>query len=296
MRITLLKSNYSIPMSNLLSATLRSSLVPVPVTLEFTTNSTKELDDQLIVGAELTVGDLPLVLEIVKAQPLKSQTIKDGRRVGGFACVAILAGCKRLIEPISKAVILKDTSFNAVLRACGAKISLAEDLPLPEFICLIGSMPTQRIALYLQQEAAVMCIKNNRLAVVKIDAILKQKSIDTFDPSAMTWLHSDAAVKMQKSSYVSIDKDGSTVLGDNTTAGLSVFQRAGLDARQLKNMEKVLVKRGTIMRPLNLTVSSGDVVEIDKKQYALLTVVNHLTTGAQGGSQVMTSKMWLASL
>ena len=44
---------------------------------------------------------------------------------------------------------------------------------------------------------------------------------------------------MQKSSFVTVENNGSTVVGDDSiTPGHTVTQRAGLDARQVKNLEK----------------------------------------------------------
>ncbi|KNX84011.1 hypothetical protein RR25_19875, partial [Acinetobacter baumannii] len=73
-------------------------------------------------------------------------------------------------------------------------------------------------------------------------------------------------------------------------------QRAGLDARQVKNLEKVLIMRGTIIRPLNLNWNAGDIFEIDSKKYVVLTAAHHIDTGAIGGSMGTSSKFWIANL
>ena len=53
---------------------------------------------------------------------------------------------------------------------------------------------------------------------------------------------------MQKSSFVTVENNGSTVVGDDSiTPGHTVTQRAGLDARQVKNLEKVLIMRGPLL-------------------------------------------------
>ncbi|EYU47329.1 hypothetical protein KTH04_18540, partial [Acinetobacter baumannii] len=162
MQITIVSAGKIIPASELISATLRTDLVPIPASIEFTVQSTTELDSLLKEGELLTVNDISHPFELIKVTPLKTQTIKQDRRVGGISCIGILAGCKRLIEYSKQAIISNETSFNSVIRACGATISLGSDLPLPKFVCLKGSMPTQRLAHYLQQEAAVICFQNNK--------------------------------------------------------------------------------------------------------------------------------------
>lgn len=298
MQIVITASNKLISASESMLATLRTDLVPVPLSFEFSVKATPELEAQLKVGAEILVGNISQPLEIVLVQPIKSQTIKDDRRIGAISCIAVLSGCKKLLTHAEKAAILEQASFNSAIRACGARnIRLGDDLPLPEFICLKGSLPTARLALYLQQEAAVICFRNNKLCVLKLDAIFKQEPVMKLDSSEVHWLSSDQREKLQKSSYVSVEQDGSTVIGDDTTtAGQAVVQRAGLDARQLKNMEKVLIPRGTIQRPLNMELMAGLVVEINRTKYVILTAAHHVETGAVGGSVGSTTKLWLASL
>ena len=297
MRIAILSTNKVISASELIVATLRTDLVPVPVSVEFAVKHTKELEQQLVSGAELLVTDIPHSFEIVYANPVKSQTIKEDGRIGGISCIAVLKGCKKLLDFASNATVLDQTSFNAAYRACGASnIRLGEDIPLPEFICLKGRLPTERLALYLQQEAAVICFKDLKISVLKLDAIFKQDPVLKLDPSEVQWIDSKVLEKHQKSSYVAVDANGTTIGDDTTTQGQSVIQKAGLDARQLKNLEKVLIPRGIVHRPINFELNAGDLVEIDKKNYVILTAAHHVETGAIGGNVGSETKLWLASL
>ena len=298
MQIVIAASNKLISASELMLATLRNDLVPVPLSFEFSVKANRELEEQLKEGAEILVGNISQPFVIVLVQPVKSQTVKDDRRIGAISCIAVLSGCQKLITNTDKAVIQNETSFNSAIRACGARnIRLGDDLPLPEFICLKGRLPTARLALYLQQEAAVICFKDNKICAMKLDALFKQDAVLKLDPSEVHWLNSEQKTKHQKSSYVSVEQDGSTVIGDDTTtAGQAIIQRAGLDARQLKNMGKVLIPRGTIQRPLNMELMAGSVVEISQTKYVILTAAHHVETGAVGGNVGSTTKLWLANL
>ncbi|RZG66850.1 hypothetical protein EXE25_09190 [Acinetobacter bouvetii] len=298
MQIVITATNKLISASELMLCTLRTDLVPVPLSFEFSVKATLELEAQLKVGAEILVGNISQPLEIVLVRPVKSQTVKDDRRIGAISCIAVLSGCQKLIVNTDRAIIQTETSFNAAIRASGVKnIRFGDDLPLPEFICLKGRLPTVRLALYLQQEAAVICFRDNKLNVLKLDSLFKQDPVLKLDFSEVSWLNSNQKEKLQKSSYVSVDQDGSTVIGDNTTtAGQAVIQRAGLDARQLKNLEKVLIPRGTIERPLNMELMAGSVVEISQNKYVILTAAHQVETGAVGGNVGSITKLWLASL
>lgn len=297
MRITLVDSNITISASDLISATLRTDLTPIPTSLEFTVQDTEVLKKALVENAQIIVGEFEAVFGIVNVTPLKTQTVKADRRIGGIACIAIPIGCHRLIQAVNNAVIQDQSSFNSAYRACGAKISLGADLPLPEFICLKGSMPTKRIALYMQQEAAVIAFRNGKVGAFKIDALLKQEVKQKFDPSAVVWFNSDKLENIHKASYVSVDGDGASVLGDaDTTSSQKIIQKAGLSSRQLKNMNKVLIQRGTILRPLTPTIQAGDMLEIGGKNYLVLTAAHVVETGALGGASVTASKFWIGSL
>lgn len=285
-----------IPTSELISATYRTDLVPVPATLELTVRNHPDLVDALVEGAELLVGDLSIPLTIIKVQPLQTQTIKDDRRVGGIALVAVLSGCQGLIEPMNKAVILEQTTFLSAFRSCGGRMGSSDDLPLPYFVCLKGGVPTIEIAKRCQQEAAVVRLSGKRLAVSKITDLLNAPVVEKYDPSAVTWLKNQMIQNLHVPSFVSIDPDGSTVYGTDTTQSRPVDYRPRMTQRQLKNLEKVLIHRGTMTRPLNMERQAGDVILVGTEKLLILTAAHRFDSGALGGNSVMASRFWLSSL
>lgn len=296
MQVVIAATGQIISGANLLSATLRLDCVPVPATLEMTAQSTPELDAALVVGAELLVSDPPISITLVKVQPVKTQTIKDGARIGGIACLGVLSGCQRLIEPASKAIILNDTSLISAMRACGARMRSGADIAIPKFVCLKGQIPTVEIAKRLQQEAAVITMQGNQLAAVKIDALLKAEPMAKYDPSAVAWLDSMALQRLNTRSFVSVAADGSTIENEGNQTGLAVSYMPQMDTRQLKNLEKVLIHRGSMMRPLQMSLSCGDTVLVGGQVFVVLTAAHRTDTGALGGNSVAATKIWLSNL
>ena len=293
MIIIVAKTGHVISGADLVTATLRTDLVPVPVTLELTALSTPELDKALVVGAELLVGDIGISITIIKAMPIKTQTIKNGRRIGGVACTGVLSSCNQLMVPVNHAIDLTDTTFGGAVRASGATIAIANDLPLPRFVCFKGQTPSHQIAKYLQQEAAVVVFRRGQLSIIKIDALLADEPIGNYDSSAIAWIDSPNVQATKTPSFVSIGIDGSTVEGENTTTGRPVSYLPGLDTRQLKNLEKVLITRGTMIRPLDYKLQAGQVIQVGKMKLVILTSANHVNTST---NSVMATKVWLASL
>lgn len=296
MQITLVDEGITISTSNLLSATLRTDLVPVPISLEINVQNSDDLEGKLGIGTKLTIGDLGIDLTIIASQPFESQTIKDGRRVSGVACVAIPLGCESLITPLSKAVIQDSTSMNSAMRACGLRAKLGNDVPLPKFVCLRGTIPTERIALYAQQESAVIAYQNKKIGAFKITELLKQPEKITLDESAVAWIESDRLQSIRTASYVGVGADGSTYMGEDASTGRNIKQVAGADTRQLKNLGKILIVRGTVLRPLMPEINAGDTVKIGENRYVVITVAHRIDTGSLGGSSVTASKFWIGDL
>ena len=280
----------------LLTATLRLDLVPVPMTLEFSVKMTDETKSLLQVGKEILIGEDELSLELLKVQPYQTEQIREGERIGGVACVAISKGLKKLIEPVKNAIILDQASFNQALRASGATVALSNNLPLPRFVCLKGSVPTERIASYLGEESAVIKPNKNKIDCVKLDSLFKQEPVGQYNAGEVQWVEHPTLKENLITSYISVDEKGETVVAENTTAGRPIGQKARLDSRQLKNLEKVLVHQGTLTRPYDAKLEAGQLVEIDSKNYVILTSVNHFETGALGGEPVMMTKCWLSAL
>lgn len=289
----LFKDGSFIDYGLLLSATLRTDLVPVPVTLEFSVKANATLKQKIVVGAEVFITDKQIPIKIVDVRSLGNQTVKDGERVEGIAAIGVLSGCELLIERTNKAVIQYETSFSAAMRACGCKSAFGKDLPLPKFVLFRGHLPTDEIAIRAQEEAAVICYRDGKLNALRIDQILSQEPIISLDPSAVVFKDSPLLEKKQTPSFITIAKDGFTVEGELNERKPSAF-RALADSRITKNLEKVLLTRATILRPLDLSLLAGTTVQVGDRKMAILTSAHRVDTGALGGASVMASKLWLA--
>lgn len=281
--------------SELISATLRVDMVPVPVTLEMTTTASPDLVEQLTEKSVVLVGDLPIPIVLIKVQQLNTQVIKDGQRVAGLSIVGVLQGCEGLITPTRRAIIQEDTTFLSALRACGARFRSGQDLPLSSFVCLMGGLPTEQIAMRLQQEAALMFFDRGSLSVVKIDEFLKRDPIAQYDPSSVAWQKNQTVESLKKSAFYSIGEDGSSIENSTPTLARPLDYKPRLNSRQLQNMEKILVRRAVLTRPLDLRLQP-DVVLVGDQRLIVVTAAHRIDTGAIGGNSVMMSKVWLYSL
>lgn len=290
-----LPNNSTLSLSELLSATLRTDLVPVPATLEITVNGTPEMVKAMVQGTDLVVGESSIKITLVKVQSLRTQMIQGDRAVGGIACVGILTGCLPLIEPLTNAVILFNTTVAEAYRACGCKVAFSKDLPLSKFVCLKGQTPTFEIARRLQEEAAVIRLKDGKLQAIRLDELMKEPAIATYDASAMQRLENPMVESRSLVSFLSVNDDGESIEGDLRDSRPVMF-KGGLDSRQLKNLEKVLITRGVVQRPLDNKLQAGQIIKVGDTKLTVLTGAHRVDTGALGGATAMVTKAWLAEV
>lgn len=296
MRIVVVADNKIIPMSHLMTATLRTDLVPVPVTLEFTVSEQDNYFSRLALGSKIFVADYSFEFEIVKHMPVQTQTVKDGKLIGALACIAIPSAFLAMIAPTRKALCLENTSFKAVLRAIGIKFPVGTDAPLEKFIMLVGSLPSERLAVYLQQEALVMVLKKGKVHFCKVDSFLKNDAVTVIDNSAIMWVDNKHSENLEVSTFVSVDIGDSSQVNETPTMNRYVEQRPNLNARQLRNLERVLICRGTVIRPYDERLYAGETILIQNKKYTILTSANHTQTGIFDGNFANVTKLWIGSL
>lgn len=282
---------------DLISAIYRTDLVPVPVSLEMVVKATDELKELLKIGDKLIVGD-GISLTIVKSQHINMQAVKAGKRVGGLIIIAVLSGCEPLLSVASRATSLNDTSFNEVYRVLGAKVRLKSDIKLNQFICLKGQLPTKRIAISLQKEAAVTMYSDGEISVTRINDLFKGESL-IYDRSALQWIDNPHVLSHGNTNFLSVDDNGSDILGsplNNKQVGY--YPRA--DARELQNLRRILVTKAKMVRQLDDRLNAGSVVTIDdgygQDSLVVLTAAHRYDTGALGGRPIMATQAWLAQL
>lgn len=290
-----LEDGSLVPASDMVSATMRTDMIPVPVSLELVAQRTAKLEADLAAGKRLMLGTEAIPMVIVKSQVVKTQIIRDADTLGAIAVVAVLAGCESLIKPTPNAVILSGTSLAAAYRACGGRAPFGTDIPLPEFVCLKGGLPTAEIARRLQEEGAAIRYRGGKLHGVRLPDLFSGQPVATFDQSAVQWEDNDAVLNRQVVSVVSLAVDGVTVYGDPSGVRPVVY-RGGLDSRRAKNMERVLVTRGRMLRPSNDRLQAGELIQVGDRRMVVLTAAHRIDTGALGGSSAMATKVWLAEL
>lgn len=295
MRIVIENTGQVIGMDHLASATLRTDLIPIPVTLEMSVKLNDELKNELKEGAVLLVGDSNISVTVVQVRRLNTQMVIDDKRFQALSLIAVLTGCENMIDPLKKAVALGDTSFAGAYRACGCKLKFNKDIPLLRFVSAYGSLCTEEIATCLQEESAVIFYEKGKLNAQRLDQFFKQDPVLTLDNSAVAWVNSGKIEQQKVASFVSVGEDGAVVSGNQKPESKTKYY-PDADARRLKNLNKILVTRGTATRTMDMNISAGDIFLVDNIKYVVLTAVHHFKSGALGGGMANASRYWLATL
>ncbi len=291
-----LENDSVISGGDLISAIYRTDLVPIPVSLELSVKLTKENHNFLQANKKLwTVNETELV--IVKAQIINTQSVKDGKRISAVHIIAVLSGCEPLIGVAKRATFLENTSVNQAYRALGAKVRLTNDIKLNQFICLKGQLPTERIALSLQKESAVIRHEQGKkISAIRLNELFKGES-KLYDKSSVHWIDNPSLISHKNINYLSIDDDGSEIIG-NVGQNSAVQYYPQADNRELQNLRRILITQGTMTRQYDEYLMAGKLIAISErnKPLVVLTSAHRYDSGALGGKAVMASKAWLAEI
>lgn len=293
MRVVIEKSGKVIGLDKIASSILRTDLTPVPVSFEFTVKLDEELKNQLVKGAVLLVSDNEVSLTIVKKIELNTQMVLDDQRVSIASFIAVLTGCESLIDPLENAIILSDTSFAQAYRAAGCRLKFDKDIPLSAYIAPFGSWATKALAAYFQEEAALPFFKNGRMNVQRISKFFEAEAT-LIDASAVAWISNPTVENKVLSNYVSVAEDGAMVQGTSSNKTSHYYPDA--DARILKNLNTVLVTRGTVTRSIDTSINAGDIFLINDKKYIVLTAAHQFNSGALGGGTNQASRYWICEV
>lgn len=279
--------------SNLISAIYRTDLVPVPITLELVVKADDRLHGLLAIN-QILFTPKNVSMTIVKSQVINEQSIKVGKRIAAIHVIAVLSGCEALLGVTKKAVSLDNTSFNEVYRALGAKVRIKRDIKLASFVCLKGQMPTVAIAAALQKESAVICHNDQGLSVMRLNELMTGDAV-MFDKSAVHWIDNPNSVRHSNTNYLSIDDNGSDIIGSvRSERSIQYYPRA--DNRELQNLRRILITKGTITRQIDERLDAGRLITVEDKRLVVLTGAHRYDSGAFGGPAVMATKAWLAQI
>ena len=279
------------------SATVRSDLAPVPVTLEAEIRSDDSMEALLAVGELVSTGGGDS-LRIVRSVRVAERDVQGEREMAAMRITALLDACEPIAYVRSRAIIKEGATLAAIYRAAGATIKGVEaDFPVPRFYCPVGDTPTFQIARVLQEQGGAVRWRNGGLQFKRLPDLFKQEPAKTLPDNASDDVESGFMERHQVPWFLSIDAAGAAVFGNRDKPRVARFSPFK-DELQLRNMTRCLVHRKTMRITLDGQLCAGDLVEFaGGEKLAIITAAHCFASGTDDGGTADTyTRLWLGSL
>lgn len=295
MNIYLSESGSQLPGDTVLSTVNRSDLTPVPRSVEFTVKLIDGMESRLVKGAKIWSGRENLAYRIVKtdkAPPVGQVQGKSQQQA--MNVIALLDSCASLSEPLGKAVVQTKKSLAAAMRACGAYAAFGSDFSLPRFSCLRGQTPSYALATVMQEEGAVLVLKDGRLMATRLTDLAKQSPVDDIGQIDSTAkVESDLLQMHDIPTYFAVQDNGAVLQGPSGQSRSVCFMPRG-DQRQLRNASCVLVRNLTVDSQLCQQIQAGHVLRVVGRNYIVITAAH--AQRYNNGALESQSRLWLGSV
>lgn len=279
------------------SAVLRSDLTPIPQTLEATVRLDDELKPFVREGSVIEAGTQGTAFRIVKTvDNAEAQGVQGDRLAGSVSLVGLMDACHPVAYRRQTAVIKEGHTIGGIYRACGARVAVESDFPLPRFACLVGDVPSFWISKVLQEEGGTLVwAGTDRLRFVRLPDLFQQRPVDRIGTDTTEDITSGFLERHEVPSFFSINAEGAFVFGNRNKVRAVQYQPRA-DARVLRNMTRVLVQKKIMRTQFAGHIKAGDVVRVGETPYVVVTAAHVHESGTDGGGPDSYTKLWLGTL
>lgn len=280
------------------SATLRSDLAPIPLTLEAEIRSGEEDMDKLLAEGKTLIVRGSDTMRIISSSRVAGRSVQGSREMAATRIVALLDACQGAAYVRQRAIIKENASLAAIYRAAGATIKgMDADFPVPRFCCPVGDTPTFHIARVLQEEGGAVRWKNGKLQFVRLGDLFKQAAVLTLPDNASENLESGFLERHTVPSFFSLDSSGATLFGNRDKARVVRFSPFK-DAQRLRSMTRCLVQSKVSRIGLAGQIAAGDLIAyVGGAKLAVITAAHVFSSGTDdGGAQDAYTRLWLGSM
>lgn len=274
---------------------LRSDLTPVPRTVELTLQIKEGIQERFAVGNTFWTGRELLEYEVVKVKQEKAGGYIQGKdQLAALSITALLASCAQITYVRERAVVRQNATLGALFRACGATLAIGSDFNVARFACYVGQVPSFYLALALQEESAVLVLRDGRLSAIRLHDLMRQEPIDSIGQTdSSDRIASEFLERHSIPSCYSLDDYGNFVMGDfDAQRGIHFMPRTS--ERQLRNASRVLVTRRIVDSDIAQQIRAGDVLSVNGERLAVITAAHAMQQ--KDGITETSSRFWMGSL
>lgn len=274
------------------NAALRTTLEPVPVTLEAVIRLDEGIGEAFVQGKEIKVGNHGVKLTIIYAQNIASDIVQD-RAITTRRVVALQSATCGISYRLQKAIIREKATLSELYNACGAKTAVGKDFTVARFYAFQGDVPSAQIAKVLQEEGGVVLWRaaSDKVEFLRIDDLFKQTSVGTIPSMTSETKKSGFLERHEIPAYFTIDAAGKVLQGDFSSPR-AVDYAPQKTAKQLFSMSQVLLNVKTITVEYMPDLNAGDLVTVGNKDFVIITAAHASNVNSTGGRS-MSSTFWL---
>ncbi len=268
---------------------LRTDLVPIPSTVEISAVATDETRAALVPGATVNVGGTMQDYLLVKVSPDRGQRVMRGdREVAEITATGILASCAAMGQRLQRSVIRENARFAEIYRATGATVVVGSDFPVPQFSAFVGMLPSGEVARVLQEEAAIVLLKDGKLHFRRIADLMSEEAEITF-PVDRTREVDAGWMERHAIPFGFTTADDGATLATKREEARGIVYRPRANARILNNISSALVQRRTLRESLSPGLNAGARIDVGGKAHVVITAA-HLRDTDQGAEY---TQLWL---
>lgn len=287
-----LDNQQIIQTSEILSATLRSSLEPVPLTFECKIRLDPKFSGSLLENKILKVGREKTPVKIVFAHDTV-MPFSRGERIAVREIIALHENSAEIASPLKRAIIRENVGLSEVYRSCGGLSEVEKSFAIPRFYAYCGNVPSKLIARICQEHGGVVRWQPeyNRLAFTRIHDLFSQKVKVVKPQNVDLTVKSNFLVRHEVPRYISTTPDGSIIQSQVESKGTVVFVPHKTQA-QLNFMANVILNAKEIPCDYSPDIHAGDLVQLGGVNMVVLTAA-HAWQFGDNGSQDNVSVFWL---
>lgn len=279
---------------DVVSAAIRTDCVPIPATVELVIRYSKNNELLFVEGATFTTSGKNMVFEIVLVEKKQYQLMQGDETFGALFITAILDGCKNVCRLKKTAIFLRSTSLSAIYKAAGATVRTGVNFNVPEFSCLIGELPTEKIAKICQEEGGTLFYRDGRIEFMRLEDLLAQKPVLSMNVDSLEKVESEFLQNHLTSTFFSTKPDGSLAKGDFSTPRKREFLPR-MPERVLVNLSKYILFMGNIPIDYNPSINAGDCIDVNNVNMVVITAVHYYEAETSDTVEQYT-RLWLGVL
>lgn len=279
--------------SEIVSATLRSSLEPVPLTFECQIRLNGEYASSLLEGKILKVGREQVPVQIVLAQDTVVTLAQGDETVQVREIMALHENSLGIAKALSRAVVLENSGLSDVYRACGGKSEVEKSFTVPRFYAYTGDVPSRLIARICQEHGGVVrwLPESNRLAFVRIHDLFTQPPKVVKPQNADFTIKSDFIVRHEVPRYLSCEPSGS-IIQSQTDGNSRIAFAPHKNQAQLNAMTQVILNAKEVSCEFSPHIHAGDVAQLAGVNMVILTAAHAWRVNSTGVLENL-SVFWL---